>query len=106
MKFRKKTVVVEAVQFNNINVEEIEAFVGRKLDVTLESETAYVAGVAPPQFSISLDTKEGVMKAFNGDWIIKEPFPSGDRDYYPCKPAIFTLTHEPVAQDGQKDKQK
>ena len=30
-KFRKKPVVIEAIQFNNLNYEEIETFVGKEL---------------------------------------------------------------------------
>lgn len=96
MKYRKKPVVVEAVKFNNINREEIEAFVGSSLKHEIESETAYLAGVAPPISSLTILTKEGEMKAFPGDYIIKEPFPSGDRQFYPCKPDIFEATYEKV----------
>lgn len=96
-KYRKITVVVEAIQWNgNSNKQEIDAFVGQTLKVELESETAYLAGVAPPLFSLLIETKEGVMKAFKGDWIIKEAFPTGDRDFYPCKPEIFEKTYEPA----------
>ena len=42
-KFRKKPVVIEAVQYNNLNRAEIEAFVGKKLNQELETETAYLA---------------------------------------------------------------
>ena len=95
-KFRKKPVVIEAIQFNgNSNMREIETFVGKKLRCMLESETAYVAGVAPPIFSLLIETKEGVMKAFKGDWIIKEPFETEDRKFYPCKLDIFEKTYEP-----------
>jgi hypothetical protein len=94
--FRKKPVVVEAIQFNNLNKSQIEAFVGDTLVQEIESETAYIAGIAPPISSLSINTKEGVMKAFPGDWIIKEPFPTGDREFYPCKPDIFEQTYEPV----------
>lgn len=95
MKYRKKPVVIEAVQWDgNSNKAEVEAFVGRPLIAELESETAYVAGMGPPIFSLLIETKEGVMKALKGDYIIKEPFPTGDRDFYPCKPEIFELTYE------------
>lgn len=98
-KFRKKPVEVEAIQFNgNSNKQEIENFVGRELKSELESETAYVAGIAPPIFSLLIETKEGVMKAFRGDWIIKEPFPTGDRDFYPCKNEIFINTYELIVK--------
>lgn len=96
MKFRKKAVIIEAIQYKGFNREEIEKFVGKKLTQELESETAYVAGKGPPIFSISIETKEGVMKAFSNDWIIKEPFPTGDRDFYPCKPDIFEKTYDKI----------
>jgi hypothetical protein len=96
-KYRKKTVVIEAVQWNgNSNKLEIESFVGKELKTELESETAYVAGQGAPIFSLLIETKEGVMKAFKGDYVIKEPFPTGDRDFYPCKPDIFANTYELV----------
>ena len=96
MKFRKKPVVIEAIQYNQLNRDEIQDFVGKKLHQELESETAYLAGQGPPRFSLLIETKEGIMKAMNGDWIIKEPFPTGDRDFYPCKPNIFIATYEPA----------
>ena len=94
--YRKKPVEIEAIQYNNLNREEIEKFVGKKLYQELESETAYLAGKGAPIFSISIETKEGIMKAFPNDWIIKEPFPTGDRDFYPCKPDIFEKTYQEV----------
>jgi hypothetical protein len=96
-KYRKKPIEIEAIQWNgNSNKQEIEQFVGKELKSELESETAYVAGKGAPIFSLLIETKEGVMKAFRGDWIIKEPFLTGDRDFYPCKPDIFELTYEKV----------
>jgi len=98
-KFIKKPVVIEAVQFNGHNRDEVEQFVGKVLRMELESETAYIAGIAPPIFSLAIKTKEGVMKAFSGDWVIKEPFPTGNRDFYPCKPDIFAKTYEAVTEE-------
>lgn len=94
--FRKKPLIIEAIQYNNLNREAIEAFVGKPLKQELETETAYLAGKGTPKFSIAIDTKEGVMKAMPNDWIIKEPFPTGDREFYPCKPDIFEQTYERV----------
>lgn len=97
MRFRKIPVEIEAVQWNgNSNKMEIEKFVGRELKCELESETSYIAGKGAPIFSLLIETKEGIMKAFKGDWIIKEPFPTGDRDFYPCKPDIFDKTYEKI----------
>ena len=96
-KFRKKPVEIEAIQWNgNSNRMEIEKFVGRELKSELESETAYVAEKGAPIFSLLIETKEGTMKAFRGDWIIKEPFPTGDRDFYPCKNDIFINTYDAI----------
>ena len=93
--YRKKPVEIEAIQWNgNTNKQQIDSFVGKTLNTELESETAYLAGIAPPIFSLLIETKEGIMKAFKGDWIIKEPFPTGDRDFYPCKPDIFEKTYD------------
>lgn len=97
MKYRKKPVEIDAIQWNgNSNKQEIDKFVGKELKTELESDTAYIAGKGSPIFSLLIETKEGVMKAFKGDWIIKEPFPTGDRDFYPCKPDIFELTYEKI----------
>ena len=96
IKFRKKPVMIEAIKFLGHNHEEISEFIGKKLTPELESETAYVAGMGAPIFSISIETKEGVMKAFTNDYVIKEPFPTGDRDFYPCKPDIFEATYEAI----------
>ena len=105
-KFIKKPVEIEAVMFNgNTNKQEVELFVGKELHAELESETAYVAGIAPPIFSLLIDTKEGTMKAMAGDWIIKEPFPIGDRDFYPCKPDIFKNTYNEII-DADKNRRK
>ncbi len=96
-KFRKKPVEIEAIQWNgNSNKQEIEKFVGKELKSELDSETAYVAGKGAPIFILLIETKEGIMKAFRGDWIIKEPFPTGDRDFYPCKPEIFEQTYDVI----------
>lgn len=91
-KFRKKPVEIEAVQFTNINKEEIELFVGKPLKHEIESDTAYIAGVAPPSSSLTIVTLEGEMKAMPGDWIIK----GINGEFYPCKPDIFEKTYELV----------
>lgn len=93
-KFRK-TLDIEAVQWNgNSNKQEVDLFVGKTLNTELESETAYLVGKGAPIFSLLIETKEGVMKAFKGDWIIKEL--TGDRDFYPCKNDIFINTYDVI----------
>jgi hypothetical protein len=91
-KFRKKPVVIEAIQWNNLNYKEISEFVGITLAPDLESETAYLAGKGAPTFSLSIPTLEGKMKAMPNDWIIK----GVNGEFYPCKPYIFEKTYEAV----------
>lgn len=92
-KFRKKPVVIEAIQWNgNSNKQEIDSFVGKTLTTELESETAYLAGRGLPQFSLIIETLEGNHKAMPNDWIIK----GVNGEFYPCKPDIFDVTYEPV----------
>jgi len=89
-KFRKKPITIEAIKYNNLNREEIESFVGTPLPIAIESETAYLAGVAPPVASLMINTLEGKVKAMPGDWIIK----GVNGEFYPCKPDIFEKTYE------------
>lgn len=102
-KYRKKPVVIEAVLWGgNHNLSEIEQFVGQKLKTELESETAYVAGMGAPIFSVFIPTLEGVMKANKGDYIIK----GVNGEFYPCKPDIFAKTYDevkPVDTQGGDD---
>ena len=90
--YRKKPVVIEAVQYNNLNREEIEKFVGKKLHQELETETAYLAGKGSPKFSLIIETLEGNHKAMLNDYIIK----GIKGEFYPCKPDIFEVTYEKV----------
>jgi hypothetical protein len=63
---------MKAIQYNNLNVAEIEEFVGEKVLQVLESESAWLAGVGPPLFSISIPTKDRRFAAMPGDWIIQD----------------------------------
>lgn len=87
MKYRKKAVVIEAVQWKGDNVAEILEFVNHNdIRVTsCESE-----GVQKEELYIN--TLEGTMHASENDWIIK----GAHGEFYPCKPDIFEETYEPV----------
>lgn len=77
-KFRKKPVVIEAVQLTKENLADV-AFELRTY-VNFERGILYVK------------TLEGTMEAGIGDWIITGV--KGER--YPCKADVFALTYEPV----------
>ena len=91
MKYRKKPVVIEAMQLTMSNLPDIMAFtldLGAKRLVDLRDQT------------LTIETLEGNMKANIGDWIIKEPFGNeSGRQFYPCKPDIFEQTYEKVEDD-------
>jgi len=79
MKYRKKPVVVEAIEWTGNNVFEMEEFASKKVEYTLDN-------------CLLIGTLEGVMKADIGDYIIK----GIQGEIYPCKPDIFQETYEKV----------
>jgi hypothetical protein len=91
MKYRKKPVIIEAVQWTGLNLQEIKDFVGDKLKYEIY-DAAWQAGVAPPAVDMKIDTLEGEHIASKGDYIIK----GIKGEFYPCKPDIFAKTYELV----------
>lgn len=89
MKYRKKSVVIEAIQFTNENKNKV-FFWASKIQMniypSLENENP----------CIKIPTIEGEMICSIGDYLIKEPFPTDWRKLYPCKPDIFEKTYEIV----------
>ena len=79
-KYRKKPVVIEAIQWASNNLSEIDNFIGRTVD---NKETTLV-----------IHTLEGDMEASIGDYIIK----GVNGEFYPCKPDIFDKTYEEVTE--------
>lgn len=92
-KYRKKPVIIEAVQWNGRNFDEIMNFMkedhGNKLNYENEEEHAYKTQ------ELSIHTLEGIMKASKNDWIIK----GISNEFYPCKPDIFEKTYELVEDE-------
>ena len=90
MKYRKKPVVVEAVQFTKENMNRTYSWAS---EIQMNAFPA-VDEVGNPIMKIP--TLEGEMTCVLGDYLIKEPFPTDWRKIYPCKPDIFEMTYEPV----------
>ena len=81
--YRKKPVVVEAVQFTEDSLDELTKFCGFNIgDV---ENPLYRRGIV-------IETLEGNMLASKGDWIIR----GVNGEFYPCKPDIFEKTYEEV----------
>jgi len=82
MKYRKKPIVVEAIQFTDDNCFECLAFMGLShliADDLNDTDTPMVR------------TLEGDMETSVGDWIIR----GIKGEFYPCKPDIFAASYDP-----------
>ena len=89
MKYRKKPVVVEAIQWTGKNLQELKNFVGDSLEYDV-MDAAWEVGKGPVIVNVRIQTLEGIHHASVGDFIIK-----GIRgEFYPCKPDIFAKTYE------------
>ena len=83
MKFRKKPVEIEAIQWTGKNAAEILVFMSAPQleDDFLTSE-------------IKIETLEGTMTASKNDWIIR----GFKGEIYPVKPDIFDMTYEKIGE--------
>ena len=86
MKYRKKPVVIEAIQFIDTpeRLEELSKFI--------DNQPLRVDYKNPNKPVLKLQTLEGEHIASVGDYIIK----GVKGEFYPCKPDIFEMTYEPV----------
>lgn len=84
MKYRKKPVVIEAVQIRPENETELFAFF-------LRTKAPFEI-IGPWTFVIH--TLEGNMIASLGDWLIE----GVKGEVYPCKPNIFEMTYEAIEE--------
>lgn len=82
MKYRKKPVEVEAIQYTGENLPEIINFVGRNLRVRGNLVVIF--------------TLEGEMIVSELDYVIK----GVNGEFYPCKPDIFEKTYERVIDEA------
>lgn len=91
--YRKKPVVIEALQFTGDNYTEVMLFVGKKLNSSRPPSAMEKSEDLPPEaYNITIPTLEGDHLAIKGDFIIK----GIAGEFYPCKPEIFQQTYEEV----------
>lgn len=79
--YRKKPVVIDAIQQNGSTIDEIKDWLG-------EAFSYYHTTTG----TLYIRTLEGVIKGSTGDYIIK----GVKGEFYPCKPDIFRETYEEV----------
>lgn len=81
-KYRKKPVVIEAIQFTESNKSEVLEFITVKTEYHINNNIPYIV----------IPTLEGNHNAQLNDFIIK----GIQGEFYPCKPDIFEKTYEEV----------
>jgi hypothetical protein len=91
MKYQKKPVVIEAIQWDGENTLEVMNFMNAEvvlknnIDIDKFEDYKEIA----KQNGLRIKTLEGEMKASVGDFIIK----GVQSEFYPCKPDIFEQTY-------------
>lgn len=94
-KYRKKPVVIRALQWTGDNYTEILNFCDkaefqhqvRSINMFLPGESEILEGI-----ELTIETLEGTHEASIGDYIIE----GVNGEFYPCKPDIFEKTYEEV----------
>jgi hypothetical protein len=100
-KYRKKPVVIEAVQLlwstwaemcEHAGVGYLED--GKPSGTYVDADNQPVSGGGDGRIAIAIPTLEGTMIGVENDWIIK----GVKGELYPCKPDIFEATYELVEE--------
>ena len=89
-KFRKKPVVIEAMQVED-DIRSHIAIHNWAASHVAEGEVIPVS-ITAFDSTLIIHTLEGDMLANVGDWIIR----GVAGEFYPCKPDIFAATYEPA----------
>lgn len=109
MRYRKKPVEVDAIQWTGDNTDDVKAFIGERQrhggDEPRSADNgecgfllaAEVFGVINGD-AIVFDRFHDWVPLHVGDWVIR-----GVRgEYYPCEPAVFEQTYDPVVHIGDQ----
>lgn len=96
MKFRKKPVVIEAVQLTWPNWSEVCEFVPKPWFVEgcyIDADGNATTDAGDNKLGLRMQTLESQeFLAQENDWIIK----GVQGEFYPCKPDIFSATYDPA----------
>ena len=92
--YRKKPIIIEAVQWTGKNREEIEAFTKGKSHIISCNKTEYCSRRYNCVICVAflLYTPKGDVCTTCGAYIIK----SLDGEFFPCDPAVFEKIYEEV----------
>lgn len=95
-RYRKRPVVVDAMQWTGLNLEEVKEFVGEALTYDI-LDTAWEVGKGRPHVFMKIKTLEGDMEVSEKDFIIK----GVNGEFYPCKPDISQKTYMPESTEDK-----
>jgi len=103
MKYRKKPVVIEAMQFTSESAFDVYSWVEKNTLGSFEPMSVITGKYPYPASGVSIDPRDGrmIISTLEGlhwvdicDFIIK----GVNGEFYPCKPDIFDKTYEPVEE--------
>ena len=96
MKYRKKPVTIDAIQWTGYNVYDVYNFITNyefvnEVNVQLDNNDHFYFD----KDQLIIKTLEGNMIASFGDYIIR----GVAGEFYPCKPDIFESTYDKVEEE-------
>jgi hypothetical protein len=98
MKYRKKPVEIDAIQYEGISYAPLKAFIektGGNPDIIKSKPVGEQHAIdirTMREYRLVVETLEGDMRITQGDYLIR----GVNGEYYPCKPDIFAKTYEKV----------
>jgi hypothetical protein len=102
-KYRKKPVVIEAVQLRWTQWNEVCELLGDALlaenpdgarEITADEASDTCGEDGPTYIALDVRTVHGeIATVRHGDWIIPEKTPGR---FYPCKPDVFAASYDPA----------
>lgn len=81
MKFKKKPVIIDAIQWHG-NIEDLKPFINEGMDYTFNNLSK----------QLWIHTLEGAMHVKENAWVIR----GVQGEFYPCQGDIFEETYEPL----------
>jgi len=92
-RYTKKPVTVDVMLYNEENLKELIAWLGKAYYGHVRIEDTYELSY------LLVNTLEGVIYATPGDYIIK----GVKGEFYPCKPDAFALTYSEYTKKESED---
>lgn len=89
MKYRKKPVVIDAIQYKDGEFESVLKLFPEAFDWEAKMIKRDDSGELS-KWKIEIPTLEGIITASDGDYIIK----GVKGEFYPCRADIFEMTYE------------